>query len=207
MILDALQVASGPLADLGYTEEVSYGKVPVTPVLKTCRRKPGTTLALTKDSYASEEVRSDRMVSDSRHGIRRSGGDVVTEISPGSHADFMEALLGGYWNTPVPLNCATVNLTATTVGDTVEITATSFDFVAAGLLVGAPVTFLATGTTGINDKLFTVLSHAANKVVLLPPVHLRAGLHRHREVPGAEGREGKLLRGGASADRPCHWHL
>jgi hypothetical protein len=176
MTLDALQVASGPLADLGYVEEVSYGKVPASPILKTCRRR-STTLGLTKESYQSEEIRSDRQVSDLRHGVRKSGGDVVTEMSPTSHADFMEALLGSYWQTPVAITASVINLTATTVGTigdggTVEITATSFDFIAAGMYVGAPVTFTGTGTTGINGKLFTVISHAANKVVLHPPSDL-----------------------------------
>lgn len=74
------QVASGPLADLGYCEEVCYGQTPETVAMKTVRRR-STTLTLTKDSYDSEEVRSDRMVSDSRHGMRRASGDIVTELS------------------------------------------------------------------------------------------------------------------------------
>jgi hypothetical protein len=167
--LHALQVASGPLSDLGYAEEVSLGHIPEDVQLKTCRRR-STTLGLTKDTSQSEEVRKDRMSSGSRHTIRRSGGDIVTEVSCGSHADFMVATLGGVWETPVPIDASDVNLTATLTDGILVVTATSFDFIAAGLLVGASATFLDTGTAALNGELFTVISHAANTVRLLPPV-------------------------------------
>ena len=94
MTLCSPQVAAGSQTDLGFVEEVCYGEIPPTPVLLTCRRR-STTLGLTKEAYDSEEIQSDRMLSDSRHGIRRGGGDVVTEISPGSHAPFYQAAASG----------------------------------------------------------------------------------------------------------------
>lgn len=103
-------VAAGPLADLGYQEEVCYGRLPENPALLTFRRR-STTLTLTKEAYDSEEVRSDRMVSDSRHGVRSAGGDIVAEISPGSHGDAYQALLGGVWTFGIKLDIGTTNVT------------------------------------------------------------------------------------------------
>src|SRR6187402_1619311 len=126
MALCAPLIAAGGLADLGIQEEVCYGQLPVVPDLKQFRRR-STSLTLTKDSYSSEEIRSDRMVSDARHGVRRAGGDIVVELSPGSHEMAWEALLGGLWVTPatvtMPAPVATVTI-ALAAGTTDQMTLT-----------------------------------------------------------------------------------
>lgn len=166
--LDAVVVAGGTSASLGYVEEVSYGKTPPSPALKAFRRA-SMSLSSTTEMYSSNEINATRQTSDSRHGVKRANGDVNIDLSPKSHADFYEALLGGYWQTPTAVPIATVNLTATlTAAGLVEVAASSFDFIAAGLYVGSPVTF--TGAhADVNGKKFTVVGHAANKIVLMPP--------------------------------------
>lgn len=89
-------VATGSLADLGFQEEITYGVKPTPPTMKTFRRR-STSLNLSKETHESEEVRSDRMQTDVRHGVRRVGGDIVSEISAGSHDDAWEAVMGGAW--------------------------------------------------------------------------------------------------------------
>lgn len=167
--LDAIIVAGGPAASLGYIEEASFGKTPPSPSLKAFRRA-STTLSLAKEMYSSNEVRSDRQVSDNRHGVTRANGEVNIDLSPKSHRDWYEALLGGYWQTPAAIPIDSVNLTATlsATTDLLEITATSFDFVAAEMFIGAPVTFTG-ADAALNGKKFTVVSHDDNKVVLMPP--------------------------------------
>lgn len=44
---------------------------------------------LNKDTYASNEIRSDLQDADFRHGVRRGVGKVAGEVSPGTFADFM----------------------------------------------------------------------------------------------------------------------
>jgi hypothetical protein len=152
------QIASGPLADLGYQEEVCLGDIPEDRALITCRRR-STTLGLTKDAYASEEIRSDRMISDSRHGIRRVGGDIVTELSVGAHADFMEALLGGVWVTPTPANLTTAAITSTPQGDgTVIFTSATFNWLTAGFRKGDTIKFDTTGNADYDGKVFTLVN-------------------------------------------------
>jgi len=152
------QIASGPLADLGYQEEVCLGDIPEDRALVTCRRR-STSLGLTKDAYASEEIRSDRMISDSRHGIRRVGGDIVTELSVGAHADFMEAVLGGVWVTPTPATLSTAALTATPQGDgTVLLTSATFNWLTAGFHKGDTITFASTTKPDYDGKVFTLVN-------------------------------------------------
>lgn len=166
--LDAVVVASNTASSLGYVEEVSYGKTPPAPALKLCRRST-MSLSSSVEMYSSNEINATRQNSDSRHGVRRAAGDINIDLSPKSHADFYEALLGGYWQTPPAIPITTVNLTATlTAAGLLEITATSFDFIAAGLFVGTPVTF-AGANADLNGEKFTVTGHDDNKITLLPP--------------------------------------
>jgi hypothetical protein len=62
-------------------------------------RHNGTSLALTKETVESNEIRSDRQIADIRHGNRQVGGDINTELSYGSFDDFIEAVLAGTWDT------------------------------------------------------------------------------------------------------------
>lgn len=167
--LDATIVASSGGRVLGFAEEVSYGKIRPGIDLKAWRMS-GHGLSTQIESFSSNEVTPDRQTTDVRHGVRRVNGPVNIDLSPHSHMAQYEALLGDYWQTPVPVPIATINLTATLVSGKLEVTATTFDFIAAQLFVGAPVTFLGTGSAALNGKKFTVLSHALNKIVLLPPV-------------------------------------
>lgn len=168
-MLDALQVATGPLADLGVCEEVSYGKVPTAPALKVVRRR-STSLALSKDAYASEEIRSDRMVSDARHGIRKASGDVVTEISPGGHADFWQALLGGAWGTVATVNVATGQspVTITDLGNgTVQFAGPNFT--SSVFMFGDTLTFASTTNALLDGKIFTLVGiDGSNNGIMMP---------------------------------------
>jgi hypothetical protein len=62
-------------------------------------RRLASTLNLSKDTFQSEEVRSDRQVGDFRHGVRRVGGDISGELSPTTFSDFFQALFRGTWAT------------------------------------------------------------------------------------------------------------
>jgi len=94
-------IATGSRHDMSYVAESTYGTTPATPTL-TPIRHTGTTLALTKDSVESEELRQDRQVVEFRHGNHQIGGDINCELSYGTFDDFLQAALGGTWQTDVP---------------------------------------------------------------------------------------------------------
>jgi len=79
-----------------YVAEASYGVTPAAPAFKPIRHT-GTTLALSKESLQSEEIRDDRQIADFRHGARQTGGDINLELSYGSFDDLLEAVLLGTW--------------------------------------------------------------------------------------------------------------
>mgnify|MGYP002144159257 FL=1 len=95
-------IASPSLGTLGWYAEVAPNVAPASPVVTHFRRTGGG-FELRKDAYDSAEINPNRMTADSRHGVRRSVGDVDAELSVQSYDAFWEALLGGTWSTGVTL--------------------------------------------------------------------------------------------------------
>lgn len=94
--------ATGARHNMEYVAESSYGVTPATPAMTPLRHNT-TSLGLSKDSFQSQELRSDRQISDFRHGNKQVGGDIVGELSFGTYDDLLEAALGGTWATDTPI--------------------------------------------------------------------------------------------------------
>lgn len=95
-----MTIATGSRHSMAYVPEVAYGTTPATPAFKMIRHN-GTTLALSKTVYTSAELRADRQITDLRHGTRKVGGNITSELSGGAFDDFMAAAMGGAWTTGV----------------------------------------------------------------------------------------------------------
>jgi hypothetical protein len=87
-----MPAASGVFKTLAYKVESTYGTAPGASGAQYLRRVTSD-LALTKDTYQSNEIRTDQQMQDMRHGVRRVQGTLSGELSPGSYADFMAAAL------------------------------------------------------------------------------------------------------------------
>ena len=94
-------MSNGSRHSLGYIVESTYGTTPATPTVKALRHNT-TSVGLGKDTLASEELRSDRMTVDFRHGPKQLKGDIVAELSYGSFDDILEAVLCGTWSAGTP---------------------------------------------------------------------------------------------------------
>lgn len=92
--------ATGSRHSLAYIAEVTYGTTPATPAFSDIRHL-GTTLALSKNTFESEELRGDRQIAHFRHGARSVGGDIPFELSYGTFDDFLEAVAGADWSANV----------------------------------------------------------------------------------------------------------
>lgn len=67
-------------------------------------RRVSSSLAFSKDTYQSNEIRGDRQIADFRHGVRRVQGNISGELSPLTYADFFEAACRGSWIAPVVID-------------------------------------------------------------------------------------------------------
>lgn len=88
--------ASGSMHSINYVPETVFGETPATPAFKKFRHNSNT-LNLTRTAFGSEELRSDRMIADYRAGTRSVEGNIVSELSKGSHDDMLAAALCGTW--------------------------------------------------------------------------------------------------------------
>ncbi|MZR63862.1 phage tail tube protein [Alcanivorax sp. DP30] len=94
--------ANGSRHSMALVAETVAGTTPATPTF-TPIRQTGTTLALTKETIQSQELRADRQIADMRHGNKQIGGDISCELSFGGAFDTMlEAVLCGTWEEDTP---------------------------------------------------------------------------------------------------------
>lgn len=87
-----MPAASGVFKQLAYKAESTYGTAPAASGAQSLRRVTSD-ISLTKDTYQSNEIRTDQQMQDMRHGVRRVQGTINGELSPGTYADFIAAAL------------------------------------------------------------------------------------------------------------------
>ena len=78
--------ATGGFHGTRYVKETEFGVTPTNPVMRNLRHTSNA-LILSKDSFQSEELRSDAQISDLRHGNRQASGDIGIEFSYAEYDD------------------------------------------------------------------------------------------------------------------------
>jgi hypothetical protein len=154
-------MADGSRHSLYAVKEVTNGTTPTNPALDLVR-STGTTLGLNKDSIQSEEIRSDRMITDFRLGANNVSGDVNFELSYGTFDDLLQGvLLSADWAAPATTGTTTLDATGT------GFSRASGSFVTDGFLVGQTVTSSGYVGSGFNGK-STVTAVAALTLTTTP---------------------------------------
>lgn len=177
--------ANGVAKQVRYKEESSYGVAPGATGAQLLRRTQST-LALAKDAYQSGEIADHRQVSDYRHGVRRPGGNINGELSPGTYKDFIAAALRRAFATVTAITGASITVAGSgpytitraagswltdgvKIGDVVRLTAGSF--AAANLnkniLVTGVTALVITGIV-MNGSTLTAEGPIASATLTLP---------------------------------------
>lgn len=133
-------------------------------------RRTTSSLSLSKDTYQSQEVRTDRQIVDFRHGTRRVQGSITGELSPGTYFDLIEAACRGTKASAVALSNTELTSAAA------DNSASTFTFgggdpVSSGLRVGMPIRFtnLSESTDNNTNYLITGFSGASNRTMAVYP--------------------------------------
>jgi hypothetical protein len=118
-------------------------------------RRVSSDLSLTRDSFESNEIRSDRQVSDFRLGTKRVAGTLQGELSTGSYEALIGAALRRNFAAPAVSFTAQAadELTSASSGDERTFTragGAGTDFLALGFKVGHVIRTGSTGTTCEN---------------------------------------------------------
>jgi hypothetical protein len=159
-------IAVGSLVQVAYIAEASYGSTPVSSAFQEIR-DVSFSMNLAKETYQSEERRSDRQRQDVRHGYRSANGDIGGELSVTSWDDFLQAVMGGTWATGASAAFTSIG---TNIG-TGRFTVTSANFPNVGIRVGdvfAVTTVSPSSIPGLTDRLFTALSVGVSTIEVEP---------------------------------------
>ena len=141
---------------LSYGKEVSYGVTPA--VAFQAIRFNSDTLGQDTETTTSQEIRSDRQVSDVIRTNLSASGDISGELSYGTYDEFIQAaLLSADWTTASSIVTSVTNLTFAASGQTVT---SATDEAFASLTPGAWVTIIHNSGTNVaaNRGTFRVAS-------------------------------------------------
>ena len=168
-----MTIASGINKVVSYKKETSFGTLPSPTTGGQTLRRVSSTFNLTKETYQSEEIRTDYQLVDFRHGVRSVEGSISGELSAGTYADFLASALARDWTAATP--SALGSTTIATVGGTYTITRQTGSWLTDAVRAGNVIrlTGFATANNDVNllvialtEKVATVV--ALNNVQLTP---------------------------------------
>lgn len=151
--------AVGQRTALRYVAESAFG-TPSGTIYKALRQVTNS-LNLKKGTIQSKEIRSDRLLSDLRHGGRSVAGDIQHEVGIGVLDDLIEAAVSGTWSAPTT---GAITAGATTGTNTVDRTTGSF--LTDGFDAGDEITLAGFGT-GANNGDTKIVSIAPNGLTMV----------------------------------------
>jgi hypothetical protein len=153
--------ASGSEHGLSYCTEATFGVTPSSPEMVELRHT-GSSLVLSKDTFQSSELRSDRQISDFRHGNKRSQGDINFELSYGEYDPFIAAGLCGTWQTATSVSGTDIKCNKTL--NKIYTTTTTFTSKFSNGDVIYASGFTASG--GANNQIYVISTVAATSLTL-----------------------------------------
>lgn len=136
----------------------------------TILRRVSSSLKLAKDTYQSNEIRTDRQIQDYRHGIKRVTGSLSGELSPLTYFDFIEAACRGTKGSVVTLSQS--QLTSVSASNSLsQFTFGGGNPVSLGLRTGDIMRFSGMLDTDNNSKNFLILGFGggSNRTVTVYP--------------------------------------
>lgn len=147
-----MPIAKGVSKKVAYKKETQWGVAAGTTGAKYLRRVTSN-FNLNKDTYESNEIRTDYQVQDFRHGVRSVEGSLNGEFSPGSYSDFIGSVLAKDFVTVTPISSLSVTIATAGTG-LYTVTRAAGSWLTDGIEVGNIVRLsggtLDTNTVGNN---------------------------------------------------------
>ena len=166
-----MATASGINKVVSYKKETSFGTLPSPTTGGQTLRRVSSTFNLTKETYQSEEIRTDYQLVDFRHGVRAVEGSISGELSAGTYADFLASALARNWTAATP--SALGSTTIASVGGTYTITRTTGSWLTDAVRVGNVIRLTGFATANNNANLLVIaLTATVATVVALNGVKL-----------------------------------
>lgn len=160
-----MPISKGVSKSVAYKKETTWGVLPTAASAKLLRRVTSS-FNLSKETYESNEIRTDRQVADFRHGVRSAEGSLSGELSAGTYSDLMASVLAKDF-AAVVLGAA-VSVTVTVSGSTYKFVRTAGDFVASGYRPGLVVRTTGLTNTGDNGRNYLIVSAVPLEITFVP---------------------------------------
>lgn len=150
-----MPLSKGINKKVSYIKETTWGDIAGPGGGKQLRRVTSD-FNLMKETYQSEEIRTDYQVSDFRHGVRSVDGSLSAELSPGSYADFIGSVLAKDFATVADITGLSVTIAAS--GTNFTITRGSGSYLTDGVKVGSVIrlTAGALDAANLNNNLLVI---------------------------------------------------
>ncbi len=163
-----MTIAKGTAKQVGYKKESSFGTLAGASAGKLLRRVTAN-FNLTKETYESGEIRTDRQIADFRHGVRSAEGSLNGELSPASYADFIGSVVARDF--AIGVASTGVSIEVTQVGNVYTLTRTAGDFLVDGYKVGTVVRLTAIGLSPANVSNNLLITNVTDSVLTVTTVN------------------------------------
>jgi len=141
--------AKGVAKKVAYAKESTWGVAPSGAGASKYLRRVTADFNLEKESYESNEIRTDYQVADFRHGVRSASGTLSGELSPKSYADFIQSVVGRDFTAGA--SATGLSVTISTVGSFRVINRSAGSFISDGFRVGMIVRMTGAGLSAANQ--------------------------------------------------------
>lgn len=128
-----MTIARGVGKKIAFKKETAWGELAGAASAKYLRRVTSA-FNLTKETYESNEIRTDYQVADMRHGVRSAEGSLNGEFSPGSYTDFIQGVLARDFTAGATATGLTVTIASS--GNLFTIARTAGSWITDGFFVG-----------------------------------------------------------------------
>lgn len=139
--------AIGINKNVSFIRESTWG-TPAGPGGAKQLRRTKADFNLKKDTYGSNELRTDYMIADNRHGVRSAEGSLSGELSPGTYADFISAVLARDFT--AGLASGAISVTIAVAGTNYTLTRSTGSYITDGFKVGTVVRMTGAGLNAAN---------------------------------------------------------
>ena len=160
-----MAISQGVSKRVAYKKETNWGELPGATGAKEIRRVTAT-FNLTKETYESQEIRSDYQVASFSHGVRSVDGSINGELSPGTYSDFIASAVAKDFVAGLTIASVTADIAAAVGLGTKAFTVTrsTGSWITNGVRAGMLVQF--TGATNPENNTNNVLVIGVSALVL-----------------------------------------
>jgi hypothetical protein len=176
-----MTLAAGLFKQVAYKVETIFGTLPAASAAQALRRVQSS-LDLKKDTYQSNEIRTDLQIADFRHGVRRVKGSINGELSCKTYSDFFAAAMKRPFAAVTAIAGASITIAG--AGPTYTLTRAAGSYLTDGVKVG-DVLRLSAGTFNAANVNKNVMVTALTALVATVMVVNASALVAEGPITGA----------------------